>query len=54
MALVLKEIYENGINALSPVQGFNILIQNKGYDFEEFKTLIYWITLQEEINYPFK
>ncbi|WP_369622691.1 hypothetical protein [Bacillus cereus] len=52
MALVLKEIYENGINALSPVQGFNILIQNKGYDFEEFKTLIYWITLQEEINYP--
>ncbi|ASI81959.1 hypothetical protein CN300_00430 [Bacillus thuringiensis] len=54
MALILKAIYENGISAMSPVPGFNIILQNKSYDFEEFKTLIYWITLQEEINYPIK
>lgn len=47
-----KEIYEKGINAKSPSPIFGITIQNPRYDFEQFKTLLYWITLQEEINYP--
>lgn len=52
MALVLKEIYENGINAKSPLVRFGILIGSTSYNFEQFKTLVYWITLQEEVNYP--
>jgi len=51
MATVLKEIYENGLQA-DLRDDFRISILEKYYNFEQFKTLLYWLTLQEEINYP--
>jgi hypothetical protein len=47
----LVDIYQNGLNAGA---NYNISIQvnDSQLSLEEFKHLVYWIILQEDINYP--
>ena len=47
----LVDLYINGLNANS---NFNININVKDYqlNLDEFKQLVYWIVLQEDINFP--
>lgn len=47
----LVDIYQNGLNANSDFD-FNITVSGNDLSMNEFKQLIYWLILQEDINYP--
>lgn len=47
----LVEIYYKGLNA-QPNYDFYITIANHHLNMDQFKQLVYWLILQEDINYP--
>lgn len=51
IANLLADIFENGLNANSNSL-LNIRINGQMLTMDQFKTLVYWIVLQEDINYP--
>ncbi|HDR4895648.1 hypothetical protein OCB14_15225 [Bacillus cereus] len=47
----LVDLYINGLNANSNFN-ININVKNHQLNLDEFKQLVYWIVLQEDINFP--
>ncbi|OKO50941.1 hypothetical protein ABH17_026830 (plasmid) [Bacillus toyonensis] len=47
----LVDLYKNGLNANSNFN-ININVKNHQLNLDEFKQLVYWIVLQEDINFP--
>lgn len=47
----LVDLYKNGLNANSNFN-ININVNHTKLSLDEFKHLVYWLVLQEDINYP--
>lgn len=48
---ILADVYVNGLNANTNYD-FSITVANTELSIIEFKELVYWLVLQEDINYP--
>lgn len=51
IANLLVDIYKNGLKSIHN-SNHQIVINNLTIDMDEFKHLVYWIVLQEDINFP--
>lgn len=47
----LVDLYQNGLDANSNTNS-SITVTNQSLTLEQFKHLVYWLVLQEDINYP--
>lgn len=48
---ILANVYVNGLNANTNYH-FSITVANTKLSISKFKELVYWLVLQEDINYP--
>lgn len=48
----IVDIYENGLEANHKLQSCHIRLANQDISWEEFKNVIFYIVIQENLNYP--
>ena len=51
LQIFLVDLYNNGLNANSNYN-FTINVNHTNLTINQFKHLVYWLILQEDINYP--